>query len=92
MANYFVTYDLNGSRPTHRDMDEHLSKLGSLRGRVLESVWYINYPGSATQLRDQIKPILGVEDLLLVIEAKNAAWTSLLVEDNSLKNAWNKAA
>ena len=28
MANYIVSYDLNGPRPSHNEMDEHLEKLG----------------------------------------------------------------
>ena len=92
MANYFVTYDLNGPHPSHQDMDKHLEKLGAVRGRVLETVWYVQYPGTTNQLRDQIKSILRKEDLLLVIEAKNAAWTSLLIDSNSLVAAWKQAA
>jgi len=92
MANFFVTYDLNGPRPSHKEMDEHLEKLGGARGRVLETVWYIDYPGNSSQLLDHISSILGSEDLLLVIESKDAAWTSLLVDSDSLLEAWKKAA
>ena len=92
MANYFVTYDLNGPHPSHREMDKHLEKLGLLRGRVLETVWYVVYPGTAIQLRDQIASILGKEDLLLVIEAESAAWTKILVDNKSLITAWEQAA
>lgn len=41
MANYIVSYDLNGSTPTHKQMDAHIAKkAGWTRGRVLETVWY----------------------------------------------------
>jgi hypothetical protein len=73
-------------------MDDHLKKLTANRGRVLETVWWVDYPGTAAQLRDQVKTILGPEDLLLVIEAKSAAWTKLLVDGNSLATAWKAAA
>ena len=92
MANFIITYDLNGPRPSHKEMDEHLQKLVANRGRILETVWWVSYSGTAAQLRDQVKTILGKEDLLLVIEAKSAAWTSLLVESGSLVKAWTKAA
>lgn len=92
MANFIVTYDLNGSSPSHKQMDDHLSTLGSNRARVLESVWWVDYPGTAAELRDQVKTILGTEDLLLVIEGKSAAWTRLLVTGESLKDAWQHAA
>ena len=92
MANFFVTYDLNGPHPSHQEMDKHLEKLGTVRGRVLETVWYVSYQGTTAQLRDQIKLILGKEDLLLVIESKDAAWTSLLADTDSLLKAWKNAA
>jgi hypothetical protein len=52
----------------------------------------VQYQGTAAELRDRVKTILGKEDLLLVIEAKSAAWTKLLVDSNSLVQAWGKAA
>lgn len=92
MANLIVPYDLNGPFPSHQQMDDHLRKLTVKRGRVLETVWWVDYPGTAAQLRDQVKTILGPEDLLLVIEAKSAAWTKLLVSSDRLIQAWNDAA
>jgi hypothetical protein len=92
MANFVLTYDLNGPRPSHKEMDDFLKALTVNRGRILETVWWVDYPGTAAQLRDRVKTILGPEDLLLVIEAKSAAWTSLLVDGNSLIAAWAKAA
>ena len=92
MANFIITYDLNGPSPSHKQMDDHLRKLTVNRGRVLETVWWVDYPGTAAELRDQVKTILGQEDLLLVIEAKSAAWTKLLVDNGSLKEAWGRAA
>jgi hypothetical protein len=92
MANFIVNYDLNGPIPSHKQMDDHLAKLTARRGRVLETVWWVEYSGTAAQLRDQVKTILGHEDLLLVIEGKSAAWTKLLVSDSALKTAWEKVA
>lgn len=92
MANFIVTYDLNGSRPSHKEMDEHIAKVAVKYGRVLETVWWLHYHGTAAELRDRLRTILGREDLLLVIEAKSAAWTKLLVDNGSLVQEWNKAA
>jgi hypothetical protein len=92
MANYIVTYDLNGPFPTHRQMDEHLSRLTTARGRILETVWWVKSPGTAEQLRDQVATILGKEDLLLVVQAASAAWTKLLVPDVNFKQAFERAA
>jgi len=88
MANFIVTYDLNGPLPTHKQMDEHLAKIGVTRGRILETVWYVKYPGTAVQLREYVKAILGKEDQLIVVRGTSAAWTNLLVKDQSLKTAW----
>jgi hypothetical protein len=46
MANFIVTYDLNGPRPSHKEMDDHLRTLSAARGRVLETVWW-----SSTRVR-----------------------------------------
>lgn len=92
MANMLVTYDLNGPNPSHKKMDELIPKLAVTYGRVLETVWWLDYPGTAAQLRNRLKTILGSEDLLLVVECKSAAWTNLLVDTNAFKDAFNKAA
>lgn len=91
MANFVISYDLNGPRPSHKEMDDLLESLAANRGRVLETVWWVDYSGTAAQLRDRLKTILGKEDLLLVIEAKSAAWTKLLVDSSALKEAWREA-
>jgi len=92
MANYIVTYDLNGPRPSHKEMDDFLEKLTAKRGRVLETVWWVDYQGTAAQLRDRLRTIVGPEDLLMVIEAKSAAWTKILVDSDSLVEAWRLAS
>lgn len=92
MPNFIVSYDLNGPRPSHKEMDAHLSRIGSGRARLLETVWWINHPGTAEQLRDQITAILRPEDRLLVCECTDAAWQRLLVNGDALANAWQHAA
>jgi hypothetical protein len=89
MANFIVTYDLNGPHPSHEEMDVHLRQAGVVRGRVAETVWYVAYPGTYAQLRDYVALILGPEDLLLVVEGKEAAWTRLLCTDDAFYTAWN---
>ncbi len=92
MANYIVTYDLNGPFPSNKQMDEAVSRVAAKYGRVLETVWWLEYSGTSTGLRDHLQSILGPEDLLLVIECKSAAWTKLLVDSQTFKDAFNKAA
>jgi hypothetical protein len=73
-------------------MDDHLAKLTANRGRILETVWWVDYPGTAAELRDQVRTILGPEDLLLVIEGKSAAWTKTLLDSAAFIQAWQRAA
>lgn len=90
MANYIVSYDLNGSTPSHDEMDKHLQKLGAAVGRILETVWYVGYSGSLSDLYDHVKALLSSNDLLFVVEGQEATWNQLLVETGSLKTAWNQ--
>lgn len=92
MANFIVSYDLNGPNPSHKQMDDLLSRLGAARGRVLETVWWVDYGGTAAQLRDHLKTILRNEDGLLVCKCTSAAWQSLLVDGASLASAWDRAS
>lgn len=92
MANYIVSYDLNGPSPSHKEMDQHLEKLGVGRGRILESVWWVGYPGTQKELLEHIKTILRSEDLLIVVKAESATWTKLLISNDSLVTAWGKNA
>ena len=92
MANFIVTYDLNGPNPSHKQMDDHLARVGAKRARVLETVWWVDYSGSVVQLRDYLQTILRKEDGLLVLAVSAAAWQSLLVNNESFKVAFEKAA
>lgn len=92
MANFIVSLDLYGPRPSHKQLDAHLGKLAAKRGRILDSVWWVEYTGSAANLRDQLMTILREEDRLFVAECEEAAWFNLLVENGSLIAAWKDAA
>jgi hypothetical protein len=89
-TNYFASYDLNGQRPTHREMDEHLKKLGPCVHRVLETVWYIRTSKSRDELYQYMNSILSNNDRILVIVASDCTWRNLLVSDEAIKNCWNK--
>lgn len=92
MANFIISYDLNGPSPSHQEMDDHIAWLGVASARILETVWWMDYPGTAAELRDRVKTILRREDSLLVCECKSAAWPNLLVDGGSLVAAWRGAA
>ena len=89
MANYIVSYDLNGSTPTHKQMDDHIAKKpGWARGRVLETVWYIGTTDTKATVYNHFNAILSANDRLLVVVASDATWRNLLLTDESLQKAW----
>jgi len=88
MANFIVTYDLNGPKPSHKQVDDLLETVGAVRGRILETVWYVGWSGSPGQLLDLLKPLFSSNDLLFVAEVSEAAWTKVLLEDQSLLASW----
>jgi hypothetical protein len=90
MANFIVSYDLNGPTPSHKQVDDLFSRLGATRGRVLETLWWVDYSGTAEQLRNHLQTILQRDDSVLVCKCTSAAWSNLLVD--GLADAWNKAA
>lgn len=91
MANFILSYDLNGPYPSHRQVDELLARIGASRFRILETVWWVKYGGTAVQLRDNLLTMLRREDRLFVAEVTNAAWHNLLIDDASFKSAFVRA-
>lgn len=91
MANFVVSYDLNGPTPSHKQMDDHLGRVGARRIRILETVWWVDYRGTAEQLLNHLKTILRSEDRLLVCNCTSLAWENLLVTDQTLTTAWHNA-
>lgn len=92
MANFIISYDLNGPSPTHAEVDKHIHNVAEGWGRVLETVWWVRYSGSASDLYNSLNTILRSEDRLLVCECENAAFRNLLVDDDELVEAWRDAA
>jgi hypothetical protein len=87
MASYILSYDLNGPSPSHKEMDQLIRSVATKAGRVLETVWWVDYPGTEVQLRDRLLSILRKEDRLIVCASPRAAWYNLLVADTALKQA-----
>lgn len=88
MANFIVSYDLNGPNPTHKQVDELLASLGATRGRILETVWYVGWNGSCEDLCNAVNGILSNDDQLMVGEMKEMWWRNLLITDESLQESW----
>lgn len=90
MANYLVSYDLNGSTPTHAQMDAHIAaRTDWSRGRVLETVWYIGANYDAEAVYDYFNRVLSDNDRLLVVQATFATFRNLLVTGPSLQSSWS---
>jgi hypothetical protein len=87
MASYIISYDLNGPNPSHKEMDQLIRKISAKAGRVLETVWWVDYAGTEIQLRNLVQTILRKEDRLFVCACPRAAWYNLLVTDVAMKQA-----
>lgn len=92
MANYFVSYDLNGAAPTHAAVDKHMNSSGWQVGRVLETVWYVGTSDTSDAIYNYMGRILSPNDGLLVIEATDVHFRKLLVDEDSLLEAWRENA
>ena len=88
MANYIVSYDLNGSRPTHQEMDKHMESAGWERERILETVWYVGTEQETEEVFDHVKAALSPNDQVIVILVVEAVWHNLLITDDSLHAAF----
>jgi hypothetical protein len=92
MSNYIVSYELNGSTPTHKQMDQHMADAGWTRARILETVWYVGTPQTRREVYDHVNAILSKNDQIIVISASAATFRNLLVDDDSLQAAWGANA
>jgi hypothetical protein len=89
MSNYIVSYDLNGRVPTHAQMDKHIAKKpGWVRGRVLETVWYVGTTDTQADVYNHFNSVLSTNDRLLVVTATDGLFRNLLIKDESLKKGW----
>lgn len=90
--NYIVSYDLNGSVPTHAQVDKHIADFAVQYGRILETVWYVRSEASLKALYEHVNSILSENDRVIVIEARNAWVRNLLIQHESMQQAWALAA
>lgn len=86
--NYIVSYDLNGAAPSHRQMDELFARIGASRGRILETVWFVKWAGTQSDLFNAINQLLSPNDRLVVVDARDMVFRNLLVSTPSVQQAW----
>lgn len=91
MANFIVVYKAASPPPKGR-MAAHISLRAENSGQILPEAWWVHFNGKASELRNWISRMLADDDLLIVAEAKNAAWTEILVDSDVLAYAWDRAA
>lgn len=88
--NLFVSYDLNKPGEKPADYDRIAKAIAALGPsvRVQKSLWYVKASVNAAAARDKLKTATDSTDYLIVVEAKDAAWTQLMpgAADSILKH------
>lgn len=78
MAVYLVTYDLVAPGRDYTALRQRLQAYAHCK--ALESVWLLDTPSSAVQVREHLRGAMDANDRLLVAAlAGETAWTSLLL-------------
>lgn len=90
MANFIVSYDLNGPKPSHDEVDKRMEKAGYTRARILETVWYVGADAEAHDIYNHVAPLFMEEDGLIVVKATDGVWDALLIENDELEKAWDE--
>jgi hypothetical protein len=90
MANFLLSYDLNGSNPTHQELDEHLEESGWEIARILETVWYIGAGATQKQVYDYAQSVLSKNDRIIVATVRNVTFRKLLIDGEDFKAAWRR--
>lgn len=88
MANYIISYDLNGPTPTHAEMDKHIAKLGGCAYRILETVWFVHSSKSQKDMAAYVNQILSDNDPYIVVDANHMTFQKLLVSNDELLSCW----
>jgi len=86
MAKYLISYDLDKPGQDYHRLIKELERLGAVR--VLYSQWVFRSTSPAKQIRDWLKSFIDGNDMLLVVALTGeAAWTSLMVSNDTFKQA-----
>ena len=84
MSTYIITYDLKNSR-NYNELYEAIKSYGTW-AHINESTWAIVTDQSATEIRDQLKNHLEIDDIIFIIRSDTeAAWTNVLCRNEWLK-------
>lgn len=84
MNKYLISYDLDKPGQDYSRLISELERLGGVK--VLYSEWLLRSNASAEQLRNHLQAFIDSNDMLLVVALTGeAAWTSLMVANNRVK-------
>lgn len=86
MAVYLISYDLDKPGQDYPRLVKELERLGAVR--VLYSEWIFRSTSSAVEIRDWLQSFIDGNDMLLVVAPTGeAAWTGLMVTNDTFKQA-----
>ncbi len=86
MKTYLVSYDLDKPGQRYDDLIARLKAVGAVK--ILYSEWVLCTTATAVAVRDDLKRFTDDNDMLLVVALTGeAAWTSLMITDQSFKKA-----
>ena len=85
MAVYLISYDLDKPGQDYPRLVKELELLGAVR--VLYSEWIFRSTSSPVEIRDWLQSFIDSNDMLLVVALSEAAWTGLMVTNDTFKQA-----
>ncbi len=86
MNKYLVSYDLDKPGQDYHRLIKELERIGALK--VLYSEWIYRTTSSAKDVRDHLRQFIDGNDMLLVVGLTGeAAWTSLMVSNDTFKQS-----
>lgn len=81
-----ISYDLDKPGQDYPRLVKELERLGAVR--VLYSEWIFRSTSSAVEIRDWLQSFIDSNDMLLVVALTGeAAWTGLMVTNDTFKQA-----
>ncbi|MBV6867268.1 hypothetical protein [Xanthomonas euvesicatoria] len=88
MAIYMIGYDLNRQGQNYSGLIAKIKEISDGYWHHLDSTWLIGHPGSASVIRDALKPFLDSNDELLVVKLAqgDAAWIGFNTDGSTWLN------
>jgi hypothetical protein len=78
---YLIAYDLGGPERDYEELIDAIKSYGYY-AHILESNWIVRSNDSASDIRDDLKPHIDLNDKLLVVEC-GSGWATTFSNDNT---------